>query len=64
MKGYRTGSAWSNGEYGISASGTATSVSLTMYTYTWSWNTVLANIEQANVTTFNGVKYYQVAILL
>lgn len=64
VKGYRTGSAWSNGEYGISASGTATSVSLTMYTYTWSWNTVLANIEQANVTTFNGVKYYQVAILL
>ena len=64
VKQYRTGSAWSNGIYGISASGTATSVSLTMYTYTWSWNTVLANIEHANVTMFNGVKYYQVAILV
>lgn len=64
VKVYRTGSAWSSGTYGISTSTAATSVSLTMYTYTWTWNTVLSNIENANVTTFNGVKYYQVAILV
>lgn len=62
---YRAGiGGWSSGTYAISTSSAATSVSLTMYTYTWTWNTVLANIENADVTTFNGVKYYRVAILV
>lgn len=64
VKEYRTGSAWSSGTYAISTSSSASAVSLTMYTYTWTWDTVIANIENANVTTFNGVKYYQVAILV